>query len=226
MLDVLPGSKVPRQAGSSRGMASAVMHVLVIAGAIRVTAQEIPERAGPVEVRAIYIQPVAPTPAPAVAEAVEGDVAPVPSVELPPAPTDMPTSIPPVTLGPVLDPARLRATLSSGETGARAGDPIVRGRAFAEAEVDEAVQVVQQPSPRYPPALQQALIEGKVVVEFVIDTTGQVERGSLRVTASTRKEFEAAALEAIEASLFRPARVGGQVVRQRTSQSIVFRIRS
>jgi len=64
-----------------------------------------------------------------------------------------------------------------------------------------------------------------VLVEFVIDTAGHFERGSLRIVERTHAGFEAVVLEALQRSRFTPARKGGVPVRQRTFQSIAFRIR-
>jgi TonB family protein len=82
--------------------------------------------------------------------------------------------------------------------------------------------VVSQPVPRYPTALAAAGIEGKVAAEFVIDTVGKVESGSIRVLQSSHQAFEAAAREAIAAAIFRPARLSNHPVRQLTRQSIRF----
>jgi protein TonB len=145
---------------------------------------------------------------------------------LPPAPTDALTSIPPVTPGPAIDPAMLRRILASGIPGSNpaGGDSLALHRVLAAGQVDEAAVVVHQPSPRYPPVLQQAGIEGRVLVEFIIDTAGHMEAASLRVLESSNPGFDAAAGETVARSLFRPARVRGAPVRQRTVQSIVFRI--
>jgi protein TonB len=95
---------------------------------------------------------------------------------------------------------------------------------LAAAQVDEPAVVLHQPSPRYPPVLQQAGIEGRVLLEFIIDTTGHMETESLRVLETSNPGFNAAAGETVRRSIFRPARVHGGAVRQRTIQSIAFRI--
>jgi hypothetical protein len=59
-------------------------------------------------------------------------------------------------------------------------------------------------------------------VEFVIDTSGHVEPGSVRSLQSTHPAFEEAAQETMLGSLFKPARLSGQPVRQLTRQSIRF----
>ena len=62
-------------------------------------------------------------------------------------------------------------------------------------------------------------------MEFIIDTTGRLEPGSTKVLASTHRGLEAAARETLERSLFRPARLAGRALRQRTLQAIAFRLR-
>jgi TonB family protein len=92
-----------------------------------------------------------------------------------------------------------------------------------ELEVDDPVQLLEQPSVGYPPALAQAGVTGGVELEFVVDTLGRVEPPSARTLASTHPEFEAAARRAVLVSRFRPARWHGQVVRQMARQSFRFR---
>ena len=62
------------------------------------------------------------------------------------------------------------------------------------------------PVPAYPELLRQAGVQGRVVLEAVIDTAGHVEPGSLVVVAAAHPGFVAAAQQAVAATLFRPAR--------------------
>ena len=82
--------------------------------------------------------------------------------------------------------------------------------------------VVFQPAPRYPKHLETLGLEGRVVVEFVIDTAGQVEPASLRVLESTHQAFDQAAQTAMLESVFKPARLSGHPVRQLTRQAVRF----
>jgi protein TonB len=82
--------------------------------------------------------------------------------------------------------------------------------------------VVSQPAPRYPKHLETLGLEGRVVVEFVIDTAGQVEPASLRVRESTHQAFDQAAQTAMLESVFKPARLSGHAVRQLTRQAVRF----
>jgi protein TonB len=79
--------------------------------------------------------------------------------------------------------------------------------------------------PDYPDLLRQAGIEGTVLIEVIIDTTGHSEPASLKVVNSTNRAFELAAKEAVLKSLYRPGRVRGQAVRVLVQVPINFGIR-
>jgi protein TonB len=89
-------------------------------------------------------------------------------------------------------------------------------------EVDETVAVLKVAIPRYPKGLETAGVSGRVVLEFVVDTTGRVEPGSLRIVSSATPGFEEAARDAMLATRFRPARARGVRVRQLARQAISF----
>jgi TonB family protein len=161
----------------------------------------------------------------------------------PPSPSRLPA---PVPLLPVIDPPPLLLPeiRPSGPTVAdllasasqAGGPPAVAGTSpigvmvgasaefREELEVDDPVQIVEQPPVRFPPALAHAGVAGQVELEYVVDTLGRVEPRSVRAVATTRPEFEAAARGAVLASRFRPARWHGQVVRQLVRQSFRFRL--
>ena len=67
--------------------------------------------------------------------------------------------------------------------------------------------------PVYPPLLQQAGIEGVVMVQAIIDTMGRVEPNSLKVTQTANPGVNESAKQTVLKSLFRPARVYGKAVR-------------
>jgi TonB family protein len=90
--------------------------------------------------------------------------------------------------------------------------------------VDEPVAVLHQPAPRYPAALASAGVDGRVELEYVIDTLGRVEPGSLRTIGSPHPALADAARESVLASRYRPARLRGAAVRQLVRQAIVFRV--
>lgn len=226
MFEELVSSRIQRQVAPMRGLVVGMLHGIVIAGAIRGTARRPEAHVVPPTPIMVFDQPRR-TPVAASAPADPGAPAdPVRAPELPPAPVDVPPSLPPVTAGPPIAAAVLRRVLSPGTpvAGPAGGDSTSLRGALAGSEVDEPATVIHQPSPRYPPVLQQAGVQGRVLVEFIIDTSGHIEPASLRVLESSNPGFDAAAGETVRRSVFRPARVRGNPVRQRTIQSIAFRI--
>lgn len=75
---------------------------------------------------------------------------------------------------------------------------------------------------RYPDMLRSASVEGEVLVQFVVDTTGRVEVGSFRVVQSTHDQFTNSVRSAISNMRFRPAEIGGVRVRQLVQQPFAF----
>lgn len=76
--------------------------------------------------------------------------------------------------------------------------------------------------PSYPDSLYRLGVGGTVVVEFVIDTAGVVEPGSVEVLAAPDSLFARAAREALVTARFRPALKGGRPVRQAVQVPFLF----
>jgi len=224
MFDVLMGSRLRPRVQPGQGFLVAVLHGAIVAGVVRGVTVPVATAPAPLVDTTVFVveAPQLPSSAPVQSE---GETVAAPGFEIPPAPIGVPTDLPPLRLGPALDPERLRRALASGPPGRAVGPPAPAERIAGVSEVDIPAAALHQPSPRYPPALQLAGIEGRVLVEFIIDTTGHLEPGSAKVLASTHRGFEPAALETLERSLFRPARIAGRAVRQRNLQAIGFRIR-
>ena len=91
--------------------------------------------------------------------------------------------------------------------------------------VEELPVLLSHPASRYPDNLRQAGIEGRVVVEAVIDTTGRAERTGLRILSSSHALFEPEASALVLGSRYRPARFGGRPVRVRILVPVVFALR-
>lgn len=110
----------------------------------------------------------------------------------------------------------------SGKVDAAAGGLDAIYEATTQDERFEQASMVFQPAPKYPKALEALGIEGRVTVEFVIDTTGRVQPASIRILESTHTDFEAAARAAVAGAIFRPARLSAHPVRQLTRQAVRF----
>jgi len=142
-------------------------------------------------------------------------------------PDKIPTTIPPVNLNEKFNPDDFSGRGVAG--GIAAGviggtGPVLQEETYLQEQVDDPVRPISQPQPRYPPVLQQAGITGRVELQFVVDTTGHAEPRSFKVLRSSNKAFEEPAREAIMKSVFRPARIRGQAVRQLVQQAMAFSI--
>ena len=79
-------------------------------------------------------------------------------------------------------------------------------------------------SPRYPDMLRQAGVEGEVLAQFVVDTTGRAEAGSLKILKSSHDMFVQSVKNALPQMKFIPAEVGGRKVKQLVQQPFTFSI--
>lgn len=90
--------------------------------------------------------------------------------------------------------------------------------------VQDPPELLAAPVPPYPALLREAGVEGQVMVQVVVDTTGRPEPGSLRVVESTNRGFDAAAVATVRGALFRPGRVWGRAVRVLVQVPVAFRL--
>jgi TonB family protein len=90
-------------------------------------------------------------------------------------------------------------------------------------EVEKQVQQRRgQEGPRYPAAMLQANVEGEVLVQFVVDSTGMPRLGTLRILRSTNSHFEEAVRVWLPTARFYPAELRGRHVAQMVQQPFTF----
>jgi TonB family protein len=95
---------------------------------------------------------------------------------------------------------------------------------YREEDVTERPERLGGPAPRYPDSLRAAGVGGRALVEFIVDTTGHVDTGSVRIISSTHPGFEAPTREAIIASAFRPGLLQGHAVRVLVQQPVNYQV--
>lgn len=91
-------------------------------------------------------------------------------------------------------------------------------------DVDSAARVVESAVPAYPRDLLARNIEGRTVVQFVVDTLGRVETVSFAVLETTHAEFAQAVRAVLPEMRFTPAIVSSHKVRQLVQQPFLFKI--
>jgi len=93
-------------------------------------------------------------------------------------------------------------------------------------KVEVKPKVLNNPKPKYPDIARRSGLEGTVIVEFVVDTTGDVLAGSARVVqAKPEGIFEDAALKAIYKWKFTPGQQRDRKVLVKWRQPIHFKFK-
>ncbi len=145
------------------------------------------------------------------------------------APVDIPDVIPDIDLSKkVTDENDFSGKGVAGGVakGVEGGKAIVQSdQPYFEFQVEK--PVVPAPgstSPRYPDMLRQAGVEGEVLAQFVVDTTGRAEAGSLKILKSSHDLFIQSVKNALPQMKFIPAEVGGRKVKQLVQQPFTFSI--
>lgn len=100
----------------------------------------------------------------------------------------------------------------------------VLGDVYAIEDLEERPHLNSGPPLRYPAALLLSHVSGRVVVEAVIDTTGRVQEGGVRVVESSDVRFNQAAKDYVQAARFTPGRVAGRAVRVRLEIPVEFKL--
>lgn len=106
----------------------------------------------------------------------------------------------------------------------RAGGALAGGRSAAGL-VEDGPALLGGPALEYPDLLRRAGVEGRVLVEAVIDTAGRAEPGSVTVVSSPHSGFDGPARTYVAAARFRPGRAGGRPVRVLVRIPIDFTLR-
>ena len=121
------------------------------------------------------------------------------------------------------------------ETGTEAAPPAVAAASdsgesnsspvYLAAELDTPVE--RDPAsagPAYPEELRMKNVEGAVVAEWIVDTTGRADSTSFRVIESTHPLFTRAVRDVLPGMNFRPAELMGKPVRQLVRQLFKFQL--
>jgi protein TonB len=79
-------------------------------------------------------------------------------------------------------------------------------------------------APRYPDMLRSANVEGEVLAQFVVDTTGRADMGTFKILKSTHDLFTNAVKASLPNMKFYPAEVGGKKVKQLVQMPFQFNL--
>ena len=141
-------------------------------------------------------------------------------------PLDIPTGIPPLDLSRgVTNEDDFRTGIRGLGTGVPGGSSstLPASGYFIEGQVDRPVGTLPGTvGPTFPDLLRTAGVEGQVLAEFVVDTTGFARMESFRVLKSDHDLFASAVRRSLDRMRFLPAEAGGRKVPQLVQQTFQF----
>ncbi|WP_396224408.1 energy transducer TonB [Gemmatimonas sp.] len=213
---------------------SLVVHTVIVAALIAVTKgagavmeEEKVEKLDFVEVKKDEPKPPEPEKPPPPPDAVAAPPPPK-GFQVLSAPIEIPNVIPEIDLSKkVTDEADFSGKgvaggIAKGVEGGKG--PVPQGdQPYFDFQVEK--PVVMAPGaqgPAYPDMLRTAGIEGTVLAQFVVDTTGRADMATFKALKSDNDLFTTSVKNALQRMRFLPAEVGGRKVKQLVQQPFQF----
>lgn len=233
MFNNLIESKPQKQKSVGSTIISLIFHAAVIAGSVVATkqvsdavAEEVVQKVDFVEIKKDEPPPPEDQPPP------PPDVVAAPPVakgfQVLTAPINIPDVIPEIDLSKKLTNEAdfsgkgVAGGIAAGVVGGQV-QQVQQDQPYFDFQVEKPVAPVPGTgAPRYPDILRSASVEGEVLAQFVVDTTGRVEIATFKVIRKSHDLFEAAVRSALPNMRFLPAEVGGRKVKQLVQQPFVF----
>ncbi|HKO16053.1 MAG TPA: energy transducer TonB [Gemmatimonadaceae bacterium] len=233
MFDNLIESRAKQQKRAGGFVLSAVIHTVLITAAIYGTLQAKEQLEKPKQEKVEFV-------------AIKKDQPPPPKEEPKPPPPDVVVKAPPpkgfqVLTAPIKIPDVLpdidlskKVTNEADFSGKGVAGGIAKGvvggtpqpvsdQPYFEFQVEKQVAAMPgQAAPRYPDMLRSANVEGEVLAQFVVDTSGRAEMNTFKVLKSSHDLFTNSVKNALANMRFYPAEVGGRKVKQLVQMPFVF----
>jgi len=228
MFDQLIESKAKRQRSLGSLTTSTILHVVVISAAVYGTlhASEKMEKPKAEKIDFVKVKKDEPPPP-------KTEEPPPPIMKAPPpkgfqvlqAPIKIPDVIPQIDLNK-------KATDESDFTGKGVVGGNSKGvekpnndQPYFEFQVEKQVQVAPgNGAPRYPDVLRSANVEGEVLAQFVVDSSGRADMSQFKPLKSSHELFTQAVKAWLPNAHFYPAEVGGKKVKQLVQMPFQFNL--
>jgi len=231
MLDTLLESRALTERTMAGSAFSFVAHCAIITAAVFATRQVVMPPPEATSETLNYVLPPEKPPLPAPQAPLPAEPHVPRGFQIPLAPVEIPNVLPPIDLSkPVTDPRNY--TGHGVEGGTADGDSTLKtpirdlSATLYEFQVEKPAALIPGvATPVYPELLKSAGIEGKVLVAFVVDTTGRAEMSSLKIMQSDHPLFTEAVRVALPRMRFLPAEAGGKKVRQFAQMPFVFSLK-
>jgi protein TonB len=235
MFNNLIESQAKKQKRAGGSLMSIVVHTAIVAALIVVTKgagavmeEEKVEKLEFVEVKKDEPKPPEPEKAPPPPDAVAAPPPPK-GFQVLSAPIEIPNVIPEIDLSKkVTDEADFSGKgvaggIAKGVEGGKG--PVIQNadQPYFDFQVEKPVVMAPgSQGPAYPDMLRTAGIEGTVLAQFVVDTTGRADMSTFKALKSDNDLFTNAVKNALQRMRFLPAEVGGRKVKQLVQQPFQF----
>jgi periplasmic protein TonB len=235
MFDNLLESKAQKQKRAGGFFLSAVLHTIAITAAVYGTLQAKQELEKPKAEKVEFVkmekkdEPPPPKEEP---KPMPKDVVAAPPVakgfQVLTAPIKIPDVLPDIDLSKkVTDEADFSGKgvaggIAKGVVGGVTTDKISETTTFFDFQVEKQAAVSSAPAPRYPDMLRSANVEGEVLAQFVVDTTGRADMSTFKVLKTSHDLFTNAVRQSLPQYRFLAAEIGGKRVKQLVQMPFVF----
>jgi protein TonB len=222
MFSTLLESKRVRQKSTMSTVLSAIFHGLAVAGVVYATAKEyIKEEQIDEEANFVQVEQKPPEPPPPEVEVVKQemktDAPPPKGFQTLTAPIEIPTVIPEIDLT-----AKVTNELDFSGVGVKGGiaagiegqKGVVSEQSYYQFEVEKVARMAPgNAPPLYPNILRATNQVGKVMISFVIDTSGKADMSTFKVVEATNTLFVEEVKKVLPKYNFIPAEIGSRKVR-------------
>jgi protein TonB len=233
MFNNLIESKPKKQRSTGGMVVSVIAHALLITGAVYGTLQAKEKLEKPKQEKVEFVEmkkkeeppPPKEEPKPLPKDVVAAPPPPK-GFQILTAPIKVPDVLPDIDLNKkVTDEADFSGKGVAGgrDKGVVGGTAVNTDQPYFEYQVEKQVSTASgSPQPRYPEMLKSANIEGEVMAQFVVDTTGRADMSTFKVLKSSHDGFTAAVKNTLPNMRFYPAEIGGRKVKQMVQQPFTF----
>ncbi len=227
MFNNLLESKPKRQRSLGGIIISGILHAVIITAAVYGTLQAKEQLDKPKAEKVEFVEMKKKEDPPPPKE--EPKPLPKDVVVAPPPPKGFQVLVPPIKVPDVLPDIDLSKKVTDeadftgkGVAGGRdkgivggTAPPVNTDQPYFEFQVEKQVSTVPgQAGPRFPEMLKSANIEGEVLAQFVVDTSGKAEMSTFKVLKASNDLFASSLKSTLPQWRFYPAEAGGHKVKQ------------
>jgi TonB family protein len=121
-------------------------------------------------------------------------------------------------------PETVMVDLGAGKKVRLSADQVLANHVLVEGRLEQRPYIIYRPALTYPDLLRQTGVQGRVIVQGIIDTMGRAEPGSVQIVKTPHVLFNQQARDFMLHAVFRPARFHGKAVRVLVNVPLDFKI--